>query len=304
MDRKLIGSVYTCEVENELDIIFPNMTLIRSASGTHKTAQSNDDVKAICMDNRNTLYFPKGLEKIFRNLRRIRIAHGRLEEITQADFQPFPWLVELTLNENDIKVLENGIFEHNFNLSYVNLEENKIVHVGENVFEYLTKMTQLIINRNDCTLKTSLTDNMSIMQMKKLIKDSCRNSEFLDLESQLIALEDEHRFVESENLLSFTVKVDDFNDQFQNSSFSNLTSISDRISDLYLLGSRSYWILKDKVESSERTINDLKLLSSQQNQNWIAEVNPMWIQIIVAFSAIAQILISSLVLCLICLIKN
>ena len=300
-DRNVMGSAYTCEVENKLNIISQSTALVKSVAGDHRIGQNNDDIRSFCIDNKNTLYFPKGLEKLFKHLSRIRIAHGRLKEISQANFQPFPWLIELTLHENDIKVLENGIFEHNLNLSYVNLADNKIVHVGENVFDHLTKMTKLLITKNNCTRITLLKDSMEIKDVKIHVKVSCNNSEFIGLENNLIELEEEYRFVKSDDFPSFTIKVKKFQQELQNSSFSDLMSLRERTNDLFEVKNRSFWLLKDKVEYSERTLNDLKELLIQQNQNSKVEMIPSWLQITVAVSSVFQMMVSLAVLIIICI---
>lgn len=291
-----MGPAYSCEVENRLSIMSPNNTFIKSVKGDHKNGHTNDDVKALCINGKNTSYFPKGLEKLFKNLRRIRIAHGQLKEISQADFQPFPWLIELTLNGNDIRVLENGIFEYNLNLAYINIAENKIVHIGNSVFDHLTKLTKLILTLNNCTKKASINDNMGIKEMIGRAKKSCISSEFLELENNLMELEDEHRFVKRENFQNFTEKVKEFQQELQNSSFSDLMTLNDRFGDLFEHKTKSFWIVKDKVEYSERSINELTRKLDNQNRNWMAEVNTKWIQIIVTISAFVQIIISVVIL--------
>lgn len=129
-----IGTVYTCQVKNTLNIISPD-TEITSVSTNHISGMTNDNVLGIYDQNggKNIKFFPRGLDKIFKNLILIDLNNGRIKEIHQIDLKVFPKLEALDLFENDIQVIEAGTFDSNPNLKVIWLT-NKILHVESNVF--------------------------------------------------------------------------------------------------------------------------------------------------------------------------
>ncbi|KAG5668989.1 hypothetical protein PVAND_016892 [Polypedilum vanderplanki] len=141
---------YYCEVTNDLNINSKDMTDIDGVNGELPSGITLDDIQGVNMENLTTFYFPKGLEKIFKNLLMIDINYGRLKEIHQNDFSPFPQLKSLELFENDIEVLEDDLFKFNPNLEMIWLSSNKIFHVSPTAFAAIKNLRYISFDSNPC----------------------------------------------------------------------------------------------------------------------------------------------------------
>lgn len=167
-----------CGVQNILNITSRPFHPIKSAQGIHDDHKSNDDVTVFYAAGKNTQYIPKGIEKIFRNIQRIAIHNGRLQEIRQEDFKPFPMLTELCLADNDIKALDDGIFIYNPELTLIYLSDNKIFSIGKNVFDKLNKLSHLYLNSNQCIDMKAVNDLTMLKELIRHAKKVCRGSNF------------------------------------------------------------------------------------------------------------------------------
>lgn len=294
--KKILGKSYSCETKNNLDITSSELSVISSVNGTHEKGKTLNDVSTFGAKNKNILNFPKDLEKFFKKLERIRISDGRMKEICADDLMPFPLLKELSLKDNDIEVIEDGTFAYNPMLEYINFEDNKIVHFGENVFDHLS-MKLMYLTGNIC-IDFSTSDSNDVPEVIRKIKVNCTNMEFLGLEQRLTKLEERWRFVKLKNFPDFIVDVDKLRTSFNSSNFKNLSSISDRIEDLHQRKSRSYWRQNDEIKQSRLIMSELKM--SQQKINIMSEENSKLMLIIVGTSSFVQITILLIILIVIC----
>jgi len=146
----ILGGIYRCEVENNLDITSADSATITSVTGNHSTLRTNDDVVGFDSRHKNIDYFPQGLEKFFGNLKSIVIYYGHIKEIHQSDLKPYPKLVNLYLENNDIETIEAGLFDFNPKLEGVSFWENKITKIDPNVFDHLSKLQNIWLGGNVC----------------------------------------------------------------------------------------------------------------------------------------------------------
>jgi hypothetical protein len=133
----ILSEIYRCHVQNNINIISPGLPIITSATGQHKSGKKNSDLVGIMIYDKNTEYFPRGLEKVFTNLKSIDECYGYLKEITQADLKPYRKLVNLDLDYNSIEVLEEGLFDYNPDLQLIWIGNNKISHINSSLFNSL-----------------------------------------------------------------------------------------------------------------------------------------------------------------------
>jgi len=254
-----LTKIYRCDVQNQLDITLEHSRVITSANGTHKPDESNDDVACFASYGNNVHYFPQNLQNVFKNLKRISIQEGRLKEINQVDLKPFPQLAELLLANNDLIVLENGVFEYNIELMLIDLFQNKIIHIGQNVFEGLTKLNFLDIRSNasnagQCINMIAENNLLALHEVIGQAKSNCTNPEFVAIEAGLKALEDEYEFVMNETYEAFGEKVMKFRENYKNSSFMSLSSVNETISLFLDIDAQPMWIMSRKMKQLEKTM--------------------------------------------------
>lgn len=123
---------------------------VTSTFGVHQNGKNNNDVIGFHAARKSLQLFPKGLEKIFKNLKSIYIYECKLTEVHQDDLKPFPNLVFLYLFSNLLTIIEPGLFDFNQNLEYISIGDNKIAHIDANVFDGLTKLWHLHLNAVPC----------------------------------------------------------------------------------------------------------------------------------------------------------
>ena len=123
-------NMYNCYVIKELNINSEEKAVITGASGEHFSGKSSDSEIVFYSYDRNVHFFPKGLDKVFRNLNGIILYSEPICLIQQSDLKPYTKLVFLQLADTNIEVLEDGLFDFNLELKYLALNENKILHIG------------------------------------------------------------------------------------------------------------------------------------------------------------------------------
>jgi len=85
-----LGTIYRCYVQNSVNITFLDEAQVDSISGTHLTGKNNDNVEAFSVDKGQMNYFPRDLNKFFKNLKGIQIYSIKVKEVYQHDLKDFP----------------------------------------------------------------------------------------------------------------------------------------------------------------------------------------------------------------------
>lgn len=169
------GTMYRCEVSNVVNITSPETAVIESVNGTHNFLKHDNDVKAFKANSKSITYFPRQLQKFFKNLKAITIWHGRIREICQLDIKMFPELVEFNLHENDIVALPRDLFDFNPKMKYISFSDNKIVYIEDGIFDKLPNVRFLYLNKNICIQMDGENSN-DVKEVIKKIKPLCSKS--------------------------------------------------------------------------------------------------------------------------------
>ena len=80
----------------------------------------------------------------------------------------------LTPKNNKIEELPNGLFKNNVNLETIKFYYNKLKFIGSTLFDGLTKLNLVYLNKNVCINKY-YTKSTAITQLKEDIKAQCFN---------------------------------------------------------------------------------------------------------------------------------
>jgi len=218
-----VGSIYRCYVNNNPKIITKESAEINLIIGTHENSKSNDDVIGFDAREKTINFFPKGLDKFFKNLKLIYINTCQLKEIYQSDLKVFPNLVYFGLFDNDIEVIEEGLFDFNPNLEAVGFSEAKIIYIDPNVFDHLTKLSDFWFYSVPCIDQYISNSKEMVQEAIKIVKSKCLNSEFLLLVNQIKNLEIESKTLSSE---TFNTKLLEFENIFKISKFSKFRPLN------------------------------------------------------------------------------
>lgn len=164
--------IYQCKVKNDPNITSPENVLVTSINGTHKRGKSNDDVLGFWIHNKTVNFFPRGIEKFFKNLQLIAIQSSRLKTISSTDLQPFPNLLNLDLGANEIYSLSEEVFKFNTKVRALYLHTNQITEVYPEVFDNLKQLIYLYLKPNKCInldAHNSTTDIQNVILEVKIL---------------------------------------------------------------------------------------------------------------------------------------
>ncbi|KAL7012503.1 hypothetical protein ACKWTF_014891 [Chironomus riparius] len=184
-----VDFVYQCKLQNTLNIKSRESAVISSVNGSHSSGKTSADVTGFWSSFSAIEYFPRNLDNIFTNLEIILINNGRLKEIQQSDLRPFTKLGFLSLSDNEIVFLEDGLFAYNPELEYVGFAYNKIIQIGSQVFDNLNKLTWLWLLGNKCINMDANNNQTAVKEVISQAKVKCYNSEYLKINNELIILE-------------------------------------------------------------------------------------------------------------------
>ncbi|KAL7011022.1 hypothetical protein ACKWTF_014059 [Chironomus riparius] len=163
-----LDSVYCCVVQKNLSITLPQKNSKIIPNGNHENGKFDKSVDCISSLKNDFQYLPEGLDKSFGELKAIWIRSGNIKMISQNDLKPFTELVNLDLSYNDIKTLENRLFDYNINLEVFFCSSNKIFFIAPTAFDKPNKLSNLNLGSNNCT-NINVIDN--IEEVKTAIKD-------------------------------------------------------------------------------------------------------------------------------------
>lgn len=95
-------------------------------------------------------YIPRGFTEPYTNITKFTVESCHLKEIRRSDWSQFPQLRTLVLQDNDLEVLEEDLFQSNLMLENVNLRKNKIWFIGGRIFENLKRLKLVSLEDNFC----------------------------------------------------------------------------------------------------------------------------------------------------------
>jgi len=233
-----------------MNVNLPNSVNIENATGLHTYGMNNDKVDGFVTKtiNRNIKYFPQGIENIFQNLKLLYIEFGRLKEVHQADLKPFPKLISLSVEQNDIEILEEGLFDSNPNLKIIFLTANKIFHIHEDIFNNLFNLNFLFIERNPCIDMESERNSTAIREIQKYIKENCQDDKYFAIHKKFSALLLETQNSNYEDSKKFIDKIQNLENQMENSRIEHAENMREQFELLEYrqqnhLDSQNTWII-------------------------------------------------------------
>lgn len=137
------NSYYTCKIARLFDpFIFANVT------GRHKDGKGDADVQEVDIICQTIKRIPEYIGITFPNLIALRI-QGQISILTQLNFETFPNIEELYLENNLIFKIDSNTFEVTPKLRVINLERNHLVSLGIATFSMLKNLTHLNLDNNE-----------------------------------------------------------------------------------------------------------------------------------------------------------
>jgi len=242
------GYKYRCQMSNNLIISSPKSAQIVAVTGTHMSGKSNNDEIYFNAADKQIEYFPRGLEKFFSQLTGIAIWRSQLKEIHQDDLKLYTKLNYLNLGENNIEVIEDGLFDFQPNIIVFTCGKCSIFHISPTVFDDLPKLATLYLYGNKCTNQHSTNNRAGVLEVIESVKNTCISSDFVKLHEKLRNLEYDYMNLNPDNIATFKSNVKKFKNDLENSKFSKFESLKERV------GRISNWkllVFSDKIPKNE-----------------------------------------------------
>lgn len=116
----------------------------------HEFGLTDSNVTALTVSNFLMHAVPRKVDVFFPNLQSISFLRLGIRKIEKSDFRKVSDLVHLDLSDNAIRTIDANAFAENKHLEAINLSENPLKHIAHYVFQALTNMQSLEMNRSGC----------------------------------------------------------------------------------------------------------------------------------------------------------
>lgn len=148
---------YSCSVGVEFlpSETYPIIEMI-SAESAHNSDFDDDNVQALSFTGLSMPYLPFELQKLFINLKTIRVFGSGLKFIQRGNFYRMSSLTALDLEGNAIETVPKDTFWDLAELEWLSLGDNKIRHFDPHLFNNMRSLNRLSFSTN---LLESLDDN-------------------------------------------------------------------------------------------------------------------------------------------------
>jgi hypothetical protein len=147
-------AVYTCDFKNQN---IPENVQIKP-KGSHKFNQSrvqltNENVIAVIFDKCTVTKVPKGLTRIFPNMKIFSIYNSNLKVVTKSDLAEYKNIERIGFCDNQIEYLPGDLFEGFTNLEIIRFYENKLNLIEPNILDGLENLKAAMFTGNSLYTK-------------------------------------------------------------------------------------------------------------------------------------------------------
>jgi len=110
--------------------------------------KSNSDVHCVKFEDCTVTRIPKGLTKVFPNMKILWITNSKLEKITKNDLLEYKNLQRFSSMKNDIEFLPDDLFEGFKNLEWIDFWQNKLKIIEPNILDGLENLKYVDFSNN------------------------------------------------------------------------------------------------------------------------------------------------------------
>lgn len=167
--RFIDDDAYKCFVSDLL--VETANTIIDDTEGEHLEGKTNNDVKAVDIYKQQCHFFPKGLDKVFKNIEALSVSNSELRSLNKKDLRPFTNLKLIWFFSNKLTVIEPNLFVYNSKLKFVDFGNNRIRSVAIDLFDPLVELEKVMFNANICITR----DGEGRSQIKDIEREIFRN---------------------------------------------------------------------------------------------------------------------------------
>ena len=165
----MAGYVETCTAQN-VNITSQNevITSVNSRTGPMH-------LQYLDIIGQTAHYLPKGIDKLFPNLKGLAVAHSKLKSLKQDDLRSLTQLEIVGFYGNDLERLDGDLFEFNPKLKFVNFDYNKLKYVDDNLISNLKDLKECLFESNAC-ISAAAESSSEIPALIQKLKLQCKRS--------------------------------------------------------------------------------------------------------------------------------
>jgi Leucine rich repeat len=108
-------------------------TEITAFHGNHQEGRTNFDVEMVWFGDTTVEHFPRGMWRIFPNLKVVMIFNCGLRALRREDFEGLQDLEKVSFDNNNLRSLPSNLFEGMGKLKKVMFNNNKLAYMSSNL---------------------------------------------------------------------------------------------------------------------------------------------------------------------------
>lgn len=163
-------------------------------------------------------YIPTNALKLMPNLLKLDIKYGNIERIDAFAFANLSIIEEITLSDNQIKILGVNAFAHHRDLTSIGIDTNNIVEINRDVFVDLPSLEKLFLTNNKITtihdrafihlinLRELEIDRNSLFSLNSETFSGLKNLQKLDLSGNSLEVIGDNTFLPLTNLKTLNLE--------------------------------------------------------------------------------------------------
>lgn len=145
----------------------PNITDVVGQQIGNRTLNDVDSVRIV---GQGLTVFPGNIEKFFPKATKVDLGQNRITHITNAEIRTIPKLRDLVLWGNSLTELEGNLLEGMCYFKFLDVDFNKIQHVGYN-FQF-PENGLLFMQQNPC-IHLTVFGVLEVIRVKSLFRSKC-----------------------------------------------------------------------------------------------------------------------------------
>lgn len=159
---------YTCNPTISMN---DNSHSLQSVSGSHISPKGMDQVQGLKIINQNIGIFPQNIALKFKYLMIISIINCGLTSLSSTDLKPFPLLVSLHVDNNNIQSLSNDLFVFNPKIKTFIFQSNNLKRIGAKLVNKFPSLNILKLNGNTCINGESVNNPEAMNSLLYLVNN-------------------------------------------------------------------------------------------------------------------------------------
>lgn len=149
----------------------------------------NNQVVGFVANYKYLEYFPKGVDRIFKNIQMIHLRKNAIRTLNYRDLSPYPELKELDLAYNLIEIVDDLFFRASPKLEFLSLIRNKIIHIDSRALDILQNLRFLHLYANPCIDMDANSSRNDVLNVTIEARKSCTNQKYLEFNRKLEQIE-------------------------------------------------------------------------------------------------------------------